>query len=116
MGDGNKAKRKSQISGSKLQTNEQHRKFPFPVCDLQLSSVNSAFRNKESRLNKVKVAQFGLGPIGIESVRLAAEKSWIEIVGGIDIDPAKVGRSLTDLTGDSKLAGAKVYKSFDELC
>lgn len=37
---------------------------------------------------RIKVAQFGLGPIGIESVRLAAEKSWIEVVGGIDIDPA----------------------------
>jgi hypothetical protein len=66
-------------------------------------------------LQKVKVAQFGLGPIGIESVKLAAEKDWIEIVGGVDIDPAKVGKSLGDLTGNSKLSNAKVYKSFDEL-
>ena len=64
---------------------------------------------------KVKVAQFGLGPIGIESVKLAAEKDWIDVVGGIDIDPAKVGKSVGDVTGDSKLAGAKIYKSFEEL-
>ena len=43
---------------------------------------------------KIKVAQFGLGPIGIESVKLAAEKDWIDIVGGVDIDPAKVGKSI----------------------
>jgi hypothetical protein len=64
---------------------------------------------------KVKVAQFGLGPIGIESVKLAAEKDWIEVVGGVDIDPAKVGTSVGDITGDARLKSAPVYKSFEEL-
>jgi 4-hydroxy-tetrahydrodipicolinate reductase len=64
---------------------------------------------------KIKVAQFGLGPIGIESVKLAAEKQWIDFVGGVDIDPAKVGKSLADVTGVASLSSAKVYKSFDEL-
>ncbi|MEA2709271.1 MAG: hypothetical protein QOF78_1872 [Phycisphaerales bacterium] len=64
---------------------------------------------------KIKVAQFGLGPIGIESIKLAGEKEWIEVVGGIDIDPAKVGKSLGDVTGDAKLANARVYKTFEEL-
>jgi len=45
-------------------------------------------------MKKIKVAQFGLGPIGIESLKLAATQSWLEIVGGVDIDPAKIGRSL----------------------
>jgi 2,4-diaminopentanoate dehydrogenase len=67
-------------------------------------------------MNKIKVAQFGLGPIGIESVRLAAEKSWIQVVGGVDIDPGKVGKSLGEVIGAQALAGAKVYRSFDELC
>jgi 2,4-diaminopentanoate dehydrogenase len=62
----------------------------------------------------IKVAQFGLGPIGIESIKLAAEKQWIQVVGGIDIDPAKVGKSLADVTGESKLS-AKIYRSFDDL-
>jgi 2,4-diaminopentanoate dehydrogenase len=66
-------------------------------------------------MQKIKVAQFGLGPIGMESVKLAAEKSWIDFVGGVDIDPKKVGKTLADVTGVASLSSAKVYKSFDEL-
>src|SRR5215218_4166628 len=64
---------------------------------------------------KVKVAQFGLGPIGIESVKLAAEKDWIDVVGGIDIDPAKVGKSVGEVANDPKLKNAPIYKTFEEL-
>ena len=63
----------------------------------------------------MKIAQFGLGPIGIETLKLAATKPWIEIIGGIDIDPAKIGKSLSELTGLPALAGAKVYRSLDDL-
>ncbi|HEX8523439.1 MAG TPA: hypothetical protein VF669_14395 [Tepidisphaeraceae bacterium] len=63
----------------------------------------------------IKVAQFGLGPIGIEAVKLAGEKAWIEVVGGVDIDPAKVGKTLGDVTGDARLSRGKVYKTFEEL-
>ena len=66
-------------------------------------------------MNKIKVAQFGLGPIGVETVKLAATKPWVEIVGGIDIDPAKVGKSLADICGVPSLASAKVYRSLDDL-
>ena len=45
-------------------------------------------------MEKIKIAQFGLGPIGIETLKLAATKPWVEIIGGIDIDPAKIGKSL----------------------
>lgn len=63
----------------------------------------------------LKVAQFGLGPIGISCINLAAEKPWAKVVGGVDIDPAKVGKSLKDVTNNPKLAEAKVYGSFAEL-
>ena len=63
----------------------------------------------------MKIAQFGLGPIGIETIKLAATKPWVEIIGGIDIDPAKIGKSLGELTGLPALAGAKVYRSLDTL-
>jgi 4-hydroxy-tetrahydrodipicolinate reductase len=66
-------------------------------------------------MNKIKIAQFGLGPIGIETLKLAATKPWAQIVGGIDIDPAKAGKSLGELTGVADLSGAKVYKSVEEL-
>ncbi|HZZ41808.1 MAG TPA: hypothetical protein VFE58_02635 [Tepidisphaeraceae bacterium] len=65
-------------------------------------------------MKKIKVAQFGLGPIGVSCIKLAAEKPWVEIVGGVDIDPAKTGKSLAEVTGDGKVAG-RVFKSFDEL-
>jgi 4-hydroxy-tetrahydrodipicolinate reductase len=63
----------------------------------------------------MKVAQFGLGPIGIETIKLAASKPWIEVVGGIDIDPAKVGKSLAEITGLGQLSAARVHGSLDEL-
>ncbi len=63
----------------------------------------------------MKIAQFGLGPIGIETLKLAATKPWVEVIGGIDIDPAKIGKSLGELTGLPALAGVKVYRTLDEL-
>jgi 2,4-diaminopentanoate dehydrogenase len=66
-------------------------------------------------MKTIKVAQFGLGPIGISCINLATEKPWIEVVGGVDIDPAKVGKTLGDVTGNAKLKGAQVYNSFDAL-
>jgi hypothetical protein len=64
---------------------------------------------------KIKIAQFGLGPIGIETLKLAATKPWAKIVGGIDIDPHKIGQSLAELTGFNSLRQARVYGSLDEL-
>jgi hypothetical protein len=66
-------------------------------------------------MKKIKVIQFGLGPIGIESLKLASEQSWLEVTGGVDIDPAKIGKSLAELTGVASLSTAKVYPSLDAL-
>src|SRR5262245_15818758 len=72
-------------------------------------------RNGAYRMKKIKLVQFGLGPIGIETLKLTATKPWAEIVGGVDIDPQKVGHSLADLTGVATLSSAHVYSSFDQL-
>ena len=64
---------------------------------------------------KIKIAQFGLGPIGLETLKLAATKPWAEIVGGVDIDPAKIGMDLGALTGEKRLRGRRVYGSLKEL-
>jgi len=64
---------------------------------------------------KIKIAQFGLGPIGIETLKLAATKPWVEIVGGIDVDPEKAGKPLAEITGDPALRGVRVYRTLDEL-
>jgi 2,4-diaminopentanoate dehydrogenase len=64
---------------------------------------------------KIKVAQFGLGPIGLETLKLAATKPWAEVVGGIDIHPEKIGKDLGELTGTKALRGCLVYGSLQEL-
>jgi len=66
-------------------------------------------------MNQIKIAQFGLGPIGVESLKLVASKPWAKIVGAIDIDPNKVGKSLADITGIQRLDGCKIYPTFDQL-
>jgi hypothetical protein len=66
-------------------------------------------------MNQIKVAQFGLGPIGLETLKLAANKPWAKIVGGIDINPAFIGKPLAKITGDKKVGPAKVYRSLEEL-
>src|SRR5438445_6931794 len=64
---------------------------------------------------RIKIAQFGLGPIGIETLKLAVTKPWAEIVGGIDLDPAKIGSELSELTEAKSLRGRKVYASLESL-
>jgi hypothetical protein len=45
----------------------------------------------------IKVMHYGLGPIGAAVVKQVANRKGFRIVGGIDIDPAKVGRDLGDV-------------------
>ena len=66
--------------------------------------------------HRIRVAQFGLGPIGQASLRLLNQKPWAQIVGGIDIDPAKQGMSLGELVEQTTLDGIGIYPSFRALC
>ncbi|MBA3850385.1 MAG: dihydrodipicolinate reductase [Opitutus sp.] len=66
-------------------------------------------------MNRIKIAQFGLGPIGIEALKLAAQQPWIEIVGAVDNAADKAGRSLTEITGAAALDGLKVSRDLEEL-
>jgi 4-hydroxy-tetrahydrodipicolinate reductase len=43
---------------------------------------------------KIRVIQYGVGPIGASIVRLMRQKNSLELVGAIDKDPAKAGRDL----------------------
>ncbi len=66
-------------------------------------------------MKKVKVAQFGLGTIGMESLKHAAQQPWMEIVGAVDHDPLKYGRSLVELTGLGSLDGLILFPTLEEL-
>jgi hypothetical protein len=48
---------------------------------------------------KIRVVQFGVGPIGASIVRLMRKKASLEVVGAIDHDPAKAGRDLGEVAG-----------------
>jgi 4-hydroxy-tetrahydrodipicolinate reductase len=67
-------------------------------------------------VNKIKLAQFGLGMIGVEALRLAATKPWIEVIGCVDIDPHKAGKPLGKFTGIAEHAELRVHPTFKELC
>jgi hypothetical protein len=56
-----------------------------------------------------------MGPIGVESVKLASTRSWAQLVGAVDVDPSKIGKSLAELTGVASLTEARIYASFEEL-
>lgn len=72
-------------------------------------------RHRRAQDRKIKIAQFGLGLIGIEAVRLAAAKPWAQVVGGIDIDPSITGRTLRSVTGVRGLENAVVYPGFAQM-
>jgi 4-hydroxy-tetrahydrodipicolinate reductase len=56
----------------------------------------------------IRVAHFGLGPIGSAVVRQIAARPGFKIVGAIDVDPAKAGRDLGDVAGLSQRIGLRV--------
>jgi 4-hydroxy-tetrahydrodipicolinate reductase len=57
---------------------------------------------------KIRVIQFGVGPIGLRTVEYLSEKHAIEIVGAIDADPRKIGADLGELAGFSEPLGVVV--------
>jgi len=50
---------------------------------------------------KIRVVQFGVGPIGASIARLIRQNPSLEIVGAVDKDPLKAGRDLSGIVGAS---------------
>lgn len=63
---------------------------------------------------RIRVLQHGLGPIGCRVARLVAARPSLKLVGGIDVDPAKVGRDVGEVIGLKSL-GAPVMDNLDGL-
>jgi 4-hydroxy-tetrahydrodipicolinate reductase len=67
-----------------------------PLTYWLLASLGNSIVKK-----KIRVVQYGLGPIGSSIARLMRQKDSLEIVGAIDKDPAKAGRDLGGVVGAS---------------
>jgi hypothetical protein len=56
----------------------------------------------------IRVVFYGLGPIGAGIARVAAARPDLQIVGGIDVDPAKVGQDVGEVVGAGRSLGVAV--------
>ncbi len=63
----------------------------------------------------IRVIHCGLGPIGLEAVRLVLTKPSMKIVGAVDIAKEKVGKDLATLLGLSKPLDIVVTDKIEEL-
>ena len=63
----------------------------------------------------IRVVHYGLGSIGSNIARLMATQRGLQIVGGIDNDPQKVGRDLGEVIGLNHPLDAPVLADADEL-
>ena len=58
----------------------------------------------------IRVVHFGLGPIGAAVAQEIARRPGFKIVGGIDNDPAKIGRDVGDVAGLPGRIGVRVER------
>jgi hypothetical protein len=65
--------------------------------------------------SRIRIAQFGLGPIGLATLKEVSTKSWAEVIGAVEIDPSKQGKDLGALTRTPALRGRTVYSGLEEL-
>ena len=64
--------------------------------------------------NSTRVIQYGLGPIGGAMARHVIERAGLDLVAGIDIDPAKVGKDVGDAIGLGRSMGFAVVERLSE--
>ena len=58
--------------------------------------------------NKIRVVQYGLGPIGTKTTQFLLERDSIQIVGAVDSDPTKLNLDIGELAGLSSAYGVHV--------
>jgi hypothetical protein len=63
--------------------------------------------------DKIRIIQYGLGPIGSAVARHVVERAGLELVGGVDIDPAKVGKDVGEVIGLAQPLGLAVTETLE---
>ena len=64
---------------------------------------------------RIRVLQYGLGPIGSAMARHVAELPALELVGGADIDPTKVGKDVGEVIGLKRPLGFVVAEKLEQV-
>ncbi len=64
---------------------------------------------------EIRIIQYGLGPIGSAVARHIVERPGLELVGGVDIAPAKIGQDVGNLIGLAQPLGFRVAATLAEL-
>lgn len=65
--------------------------------------------------NKIRVIQYGLGPIGSAVARHVVERAGLELAGGVDIDPAKAGQDVGQVIGLGRPLGFAVVEKLAQV-
>jgi len=65
--------------------------------------------------NTIRVSQYGLGPIGSAVARHVVERAGLELVGGVDIAPAKVGQDVGEAIGLGRPLGFVVVEKLAQV-
>jgi len=63
---------------------------------------------------EIRVIQYGLGPIGCSVARVAAARPGLALVGGVEVDPAKVSRDLGEVIGLGRSLGFPVAATLEQ--
>lgn len=63
----------------------------------------------------LRVIQYGLGPIGVETAKYLTQKGEFKLVGAIDIAPEKVGKDLGEMLGVAALRGITVTDNLTDV-
>ena len=85
--------------------------YPRGFFKSQKGGRRSRRNNTETFVKKkIRAIQYGVGPIGASIAKLMREKQAVEIIGAIDLDPAKAGRDLGEVVGAQDAPwGVKVF-------
>lgn len=66
-------------------------------------------------MKTISVAQYGIGPIGAEILRVLLKKPWVRLVAAVDIDPEKAGKDVGEVIGLDRQVGLKVTRELTEM-
>ena len=65
--------------------------------------------------NNIRIIEYGLGPIGSAVARHVVERAGLELVGGVDVAPGKVGQDVGDVIGLGHSLGFAVAENLAQV-